>query len=73
MAGIRPIHYKKFEKFLVQVGCHFVRQEGDHKVYRRSDLIRPVIVRTKKDLPVMEIKSNLQTLGISTQEYLEML
>lgn len=73
MAGLRPIHYKEFEKFLLFIGCHFVRQRGDHKVYSRSDLIRPVIVRTKKNLPVIEIKSNLRTLGISNEEYLEIL
>ena len=73
MSGIRPVHYKIFEKFLEQVGCHLVRQRGDHRVWDRSDLIRPVIVRAKKDLPVFEIKSNLRTLGISSQEYLNML
>lgn len=55
------------------MGCSFVRQEGDHKVYRRADLIRPVIVRTKKDLPVFEIKSNLRTLKITTEEYLDII
>ena len=73
MPAIRPIHYSKFEKFLKEIGCHFVRQQGDHRVWDRSDLIRPVIVRTKKDLPIMEIKSNLRTLGISNQEYLNIL
>lgn len=73
MAALRPLHYKKFEQFLLKVGCRFVRQEGDHRVWDRSDLIRPVIVRTKKDLPVFEIKSNLRTLRISTQEYLGMI
>ena len=73
MSGLRPIPYQKFEKFLIYVGCHFVRQRGDHKVYWRSDLIRPVIVRTKKDLPVIEIKSNLRTLGIPNQEFLDIL
>ena len=73
MAGLRPIHYKQFEKFLLFVGCRFVRQTGDHKVYERNDLKRPVIVRTKKDLPVIEIKSNLRTLGMTNQEYLEIL
>lgn len=63
MAGLRPIHYRKFEKFLLYIGCHFVRQRGDHKAYLRSDLIRPVI----------EIKSNFRTLGISNEEYLEIL
>jgi len=73
MPALRPIHYTKFEKFLKEVGCTFVRQEGDHKVWVRSGLSRPIIVRTKKDLPIMEIKSNLRTLGISSHDYLEML
>lgn len=73
MAALRPIHYSKFEKFLKEVGCHLARQRGDHRAWDRSDLIRPVIVRTKKDLPVMEIKSNLRTLGISTEEYLRVI
>ena len=70
MAALRPIHYKKFEKFLVEIGCHFVRQEAE---WDRGDLLRPVIVRAKKDLPVFEIKSNLRTLRISTAEYIQIL
>ena len=73
MAALRPIHYSKFEKFLKEIGCHLIRQSGDHRVWDRSDLIRPVVVRTKKDLPIMEIKSNLRTLGMSTQDYLSMI
>ena len=42
-------------------------------MYTRSDLSRPVVVRTLKDLPVMEIKSNLRTLNIQTQEYLNII
>ena len=73
MAALRPIHYRKFEKFLVEIGCHFVRQEADHRIWDRGDLLRPVIVRAKKDLPVFEIKSNLRTLRISTAEYIQIL
>ena len=64
MAALRPIHYKKFEQFLLKIGCRLVRQEGDHRIWE-------VVVRAKKDLPVFEIKSNLRTLRISTAEYLE--
>lgn len=70
MPSLRPVHHKTFEKFLKYIGCSFVRQRGDHQVWNRSDLIRPIIVRVKKDLPVFEIKSNLRTLKMSTQEYL---
>jgi len=71
--NLRPIHYKKFEKFLLKIGCHFIRQESDHRIWDRGDLIRPVVVRTKNDLPMFEIKSNLRTLRISTREYLEII
>ena len=73
MPSLRPIHYRKFEKFLLHIGCHLRNQVGDHRMYTRSDLSRPVVVRTLKDLPVMEIKSNLRTLNISTQEYLNII
>ena len=73
MAALRPIPFAKFEKFLKAVGCRFVRERGDHRVWDREGLIRPVIVRAKKDLPIMEIKSNLRTLGMSTEEYLAIL
>lgn len=73
MPAITPIHWKKFHQFLIYVGCEFVRQKGDHRVYWRSGLIRPIILRVKKDVPVFEIKSNLRTLGLSTEEYLSIL
>ncbi|MBF0253989.1 MAG: type II toxin-antitoxin system HicA family toxin [Candidatus Omnitrophica bacterium] len=73
MPKITPIHYKKFEKFLRYIGCSLRRQAGDHKIYQRSDLHRPLVVTCKKDLPVMEIKSNLNTLRMSNEEYLDIL
>ena len=73
MAGIRPIHHRKFEKFLTHIGCRFVRQSGDHKMYKRSDLTRPIVVRAVKDLPVVEIRCNLKTLNISNEEYISIL
>ncbi|MBI1871196.1 MAG: type II toxin-antitoxin system HicA family toxin [Chlamydiae bacterium] len=73
MDKLHPIHYKKFEKFLTHIGCHLLRKEGDHRMWGRSDLIRPIVVRTKKDLPIFEIKSNLRTLHITNQDYLNII
>mgnify|MGYP001619641005 CR=1 FL=1 len=73
MPSLGPIHWKKFDQFLTYVGCTFVRQKGDHRVYWRDGLLRPIILRTKKDVPIFEIKSNLRTLSISTEEYLSIL
>ncbi len=52
MPSITPVDWKDFEKFLLFIGCTFQRQRGDHRIYWRSDLKRPIILPTYKDLPV---------------------
>ncbi len=73
MAHLAPIHWKKFEKFLVYIGCHFEREKGDHRIYWREDLKRPVVIPRDTQLPVFVIRNNLRILNISPEEYLEIL
>jgi predicted RNA binding protein YcfA (HicA-like mRNA interferase family) len=73
VSRLTTIHCKKFEKFLFRIGCSFVRQKGDHRIYRRADLKRPVVIPTEKDIPIFIIRNNLRVLGISVEEYLKML
>ena len=73
MPNITPLGWKQFEKFLLYIGCKYQRHKGDHRVYGRSDLKRPVILPMYKSLPVFVIRNNLRTLGIGHDEYLEIL
>lgn len=73
MSHLTSIHYKTFEKFLLYVGCEFVRQKGDHRIYKRSGLKRPLVVPADSQLPIFVIRNNLRTLGINPQEYLNIL
>lgn len=73
MSRLVPVHWKKFEKFVLYVGCHFERQSGDHLIYWRSDLKRPVVFPKDREIPVFIIRNNLRTLGISFEEYLEII
>lgn len=73
MPHIAPIQWERFAQFLLYVGCVFVRQKGDHRIYWREGFKRPIVLPAKHDLPVFVIKSNLRTLGMSTEEYLEIL
>ena len=73
MSGLRPISWKKFEKFVLYVGCHYERKSGDHRIYGRGDLKRPVVFPEDKKIPVFIIRNNLRTLGISHNEYLSIL
>jgi len=73
MLRLTPISWKKFEKFLLFIGCAFVREKGDHRIYNRKGLIRPVVIPRDSALPVFIIRNNLRVLGISPEEYLEIL
>lgn len=73
MAHLTPIPWRKFEKFLLAVGCEFRRQVGDHRIYSRADLKRPIVLVTVKDLPIFIIRNNLRVLSISPEEYLDIL
>lgn len=73
MPRITPISWKKFERFLLFVGCTFVREKGDHRMYARTGLVRPVVIPRDSALPVFVIRNNLRVLGISQEEYLEIL
>jgi predicted RNA binding protein YcfA (HicA-like mRNA interferase family) len=70
---MRPIHWKKFEKFLLFIGCHLEREKGDHRIYWRENLKRPVVIPRETELPVFIIHNNLRILNISSEEYVEIL
>lgn len=71
MPRIAPIHWKTLEAFLFFCGCVFVREHGDHRIYRKPGLSRPLVIPKKADIGVDIIKNNLRTLGVSREEYVE--
>lgn len=73
MSGLKPISRQRFERFLASVGCTFERQKGSHRIFSKPGLTRPVVVPAHGTLTVFLIASNLRTLHITTNEYLEML
>lgn len=73
MPRLQPIHWKQFERFVLYVGCRFIRQKGDHRIYDRDDLKRPVVFPKDRDIPIFIIRNNLRVLGIAPAEYLEIL
>lgn len=70
MSGISQIHWKKFEKFLTFVGCELKRERGDHRIWNRKDLKRPIVIPKVPSIPVFVIRNNLRLLSIGTSEYL---
>lgn len=73
MVRIESIHWKEFEKFLLKVGCEFKREKGDHRVYWRQGIKRPIVIPRDTSLPAFIILNNLRVLGISREEYLRII
>ena len=73
MSGLTPIDWKRFEKFLAFVGCKLVREKGDHRIWARTGLLRPVVFSKKSDISIFVIRNNIRVLGVSVAEYLEIL
>lgn len=73
MPGIVPVDWKRFEKFLKFVGCILVREKGDHRIWSRTGLRRPVVIPRSATIPVFVIRNNIRVLGISVSEYLDIM
>jgi len=73
MPRITPIHWKLLEKVFLANGFRFVRQEGSHRSYTKPGIFRPVVIPKYEEVPVAIIRKNLQTAGISRDEYFRLL
>ena len=60
---------KVFEK----AGFSCVRIEGDHYVYTKEGVIRPIVIPDWREMPVFIIKNNLRSANISREEYFTLL
>lgn len=73
MPKISTVHYRKIIRVFEQKGFVFDRQEGDHLIYVRDDIKRPVVIPMYKSVPIFIILNNLKTAGVSREEYLSLL
>lgn len=73
MPRITPIPASKLRKVIEKAGFRCVRTEGDHFVYVKEGIARPVVIPGWDEVPVFIIKNNLRTAGISRDEYFDLL
>lgn len=73
MPRIIPIPASKLRKVFEKAGFKLVRTEGDHFVYVKSGVARPVVIPDWDEVPVFIIKNNLRTAGLSRDEYFALL
>jgi predicted RNA binding protein YcfA (HicA-like mRNA interferase family) len=73
MPKLSAVSFKQLAKVFEAEGFRFVREEGDHMVFTKPGVIRPVVIPKYASVPVFIIKNNLRTAGISRDRYFELL
>jgi predicted RNA binding protein YcfA (HicA-like mRNA interferase family) len=73
MPRIVPIPYQKLVRVLEAEGFALVRERGDHMIFSKPGILRPLVVPRYDALPVFIIKNVLRTAQISRERYLELL
>ena len=68
-----PVPYQTLIRVFQQDGFAFYRQEGDHRIYVKPGVRRPLVIPTYKAVPVFIIKNLLRTSGMSRERYFELL
>ena len=61
------------DAFLLINGCYLKRMKGDHRIYIRAGLSRPLVVPQYDPLPPFVILNNLRVLGVPKTEFLKFL
>jgi len=71
---ITPVHYRTLIRVFELDGFTVSRQKGDHIVMTKPGVLRPLVIKTSpRKVPVMHIRTNLTTAGMSRERYFELL
>ncbi len=60
-------------KVFLAAGFRFARQQGSHRSYVKTGVLRPVVIPTYDEVPIVIIHNNLKTAGISREEYFRLI
>jgi predicted RNA binding protein YcfA (HicA-like mRNA interferase family) len=67
------VHYQDLGRVFDREGFRFDRQEGDHLIYVKPGIRRPLGIPTYRSVPVFIIKNFLRTSGMTRERYFELL
>lgn len=73
MPKIIPLPAGRLRKVFEKAGFKCVRVEGDHFVYTKQGVVRPVVIPDWDEISVFIIKNNLRTAGMTREEYFSLL
>lgn len=73
MPRIFPTDWKVQIKIFEHYGCRYKRKEGSHHVLTFPGARRAVVIPEYDEIDVQIIKNNMRTVGMSREEYFELL
>ena len=73
MPKIAPVSYQTLVRVFEKGGFHFQRQRGDHLVYTKPGISRPLVIPMYDQVPVFIIRNNLRSARMSRERYFELL
>lgn len=73
MPPLRAVDYRRLASLFEKDGFVFNRQHGDHLIFTKTGIIRPLVIPMYKEVPVFIIKNLLRTAGMSRERYFELL
>jgi predicted RNA binding protein YcfA (HicA-like mRNA interferase family) len=73
MPAIRPVHYRELIRVFEHDGFTYDRTEGDHRIYTKPGVRRPLVIPLYRAVPVFIIKNLLRTSGMSRDRYFVLL
>jgi predicted RNA binding protein YcfA (HicA-like mRNA interferase family) len=72
MPSLRPVHYKRLIAVFEKDGFHLSRQSGDHLIYTKPGVLRPLVIPAYRAVPVFIIKNLLRSSGMTRDRYFEL-
>jgi len=73
MPRITPIHHRILECIFQKDGFKFIRQKGDHKLYEKEGVSRPIVIPEYKEIDRDIITALMRTAGMSRERYFDLL
>jgi predicted RNA binding protein YcfA (HicA-like mRNA interferase family) len=73
MPPLRAVDYRTLAKVFEQDGFAFNRQRGDHLIYTKAGVKRPLVIPMYKEVPVFIIKNLLRSAEMSRERYFDLL
>ncbi len=73
MSRITPTDYKTLLKIFQLFGCMYKRKKGSHHILNYPGAKRAVVIPEYKEVDVEIIKNNMRTVGMSREQYLDLL